>query len=817
MVATDVDFGENARLTYRIARSSYNKFAIDSETGVVKVVQALDYEKQNGYSMQVIAVDNGWPALTGSTTLFVTVLDHNNHPPEFSPVSQHAQVVETAPLKAVVHKLTAADSDARPGALRFSFADPISAVDRDGREIRGGAGSMFRRFFGLNSLTGEIFVMEHLDRGVAAVVTLTVIVTDTSANSTTPQEGKGLVTVTILDVNEHPPIFNRPWSTKEPFLGLVMNLTCMCCTESLKFECYFQLVAEEQPVGSVVGKITATDPDSPIDRYEIQPPSTHFAIDERTGVITNKQRLDFESSPEYNFTLVAHDAGIPPLSSTAQVTVTLINVNDQSPVFASKSYTTQIPEHSPVGTVVLTVSATDGDAGSFGLITYSLTGENAKYFTIDASGTIKVADSNSLDRERTPSMTLLVAASDLAPPGARRTTITPVEIQLEDINDNQPKFLIRTYRATVAETVPLVPSPPIVQITAVDHDIGINSLLRYSIISGNDDGYFRLDPTTGILYPEVPLVGKPRQYTLSVEVKDLNGTSAQYDRATVAITVQSVNQHKPKFSVPSVTNATVRVPENAKEDDYLVLILRADDEDPGDNGRIAYHIRAGEQLVQETSEFKLDPQSGELRTRLKLDRETQASYELLLVAKDQGGPTTSHETLRLLTVIVEDEDDNQPIFPPERRTKVAPYHFKIEENVRPDTAVGQVTASDPDTGLNAKIYYHIVDGNGGDWFYIDRTHGFVYNRVVLDRESRHQYDLLIKATNDPQYVVPQENDREKRQAMESDPSVIQVHVDVVDVNDNAPRFDKKIFYAGKCLFYFTLKNRANIYFNRCRL
>jgi hypothetical protein len=217
--------------------------------------------------------------------------------------------------------------------------------------------------------------------------------------------------------------------------------------------------------------------------------------------VTNKQRLDYEASPEFNLTVVAHDAGIPSLSSMAQVKVTLININDLSPVFSSKSYDTRIPEHSAAGTAVLTVSATDGDAGSFGLITYSLTGENAKYFTIDASGTITVTDPGGLDRERSPSLTLLVAASDLAPPGARRTTIMPVEIQFEDINDNQPKFLDNTYRATVAETVPLVPAPPIVQITAIDNDAGMNSALRYTIIEGNEDGLFTLDSVTGILYP----------------------------------------------------------------------------------------------------------------------------------------------------------------------------------------------------------------------------------------------------------------------------------------------------------------------------
>lgn len=242
-----------------------------------------------------------------------------------------------------------------------------------------------------------------------------------------------------------------------------------------------------------------------------------------------------------------------------------------------------------------------------------------------------------------------------------------------------------------------------------------------------------------------------------MEVRDLNGTGTNFDRATVKIHVQSVNQNKPRFIVPSLANATIHIPENSKDEDHLVLVLKAEDDDPGDSATLTYHIRVGEQLVQETPEFQLNQKSGELRTRLKLDREAQASFELLLVAKDQGSSTTSYETLRLLTVMVEDENDNDPEFPVERRSKVAPYHFRIEENVRPDTAVGQVQAFDADTGQNAKIYYHILAGNEGNWFYIDRTHGFVYNRVVLDREVRHTYDLLVKATNDHQYLTTQVN------------------------------------------------------------
>ena len=185
-----------------------------------------------------------------------------------------------------------------------------------------------------------------------------------------------------------------------------------------------------------------------------------------------------------------------------------------------------------------------------------------------------------------------------------------------------------------------------------------------------------------------------------------------------------------------------------------------------------------------------------MRTRLKLDREAQSIYELLLVAKD-GGLQTTYETLRLLTVIVDDEDDNPPQFPAERRTQVAPYYFRIKENVRPDTAVGEVEAFDPDVGINAKVYYHIIGGNEGNWFYIDRTHGSIFNRIELDREQRKQYQLLIKATNDAQYQPDElfDVERQKRQAM-IDPSIAHIYIDVVDINDNAPHFDKDTFYTG---------------------
>lgn len=144
--ASDADFGENARLTYKIERASYNKFQIDGETGVIRVTQPLDFDKQSSYSLQVVAVDNGWPVLTGSASVLVTVMDKNNHPPRFVPISQHAQATETAKLNSIIHTLSAVDRDALPGSLRYSLVEPITAVDRDGRDVK--MNTMFKvRFF----------------------------------------------------------------------------------------------------------------------------------------------------------------------------------------------------------------------------------------------------------------------------------------------------------------------------------------------------------------------------------------------------------------------------------------------------------------------------------------------------------------------------------------------------------------------------------------------------------------------------------------------------------------------------------------------
>lgn len=232
---------------------------MEPSTGVLRVARPLDFDERAGYTIQIVAIDHGSPPLTGSATVSVTVEDANNKGPRFAPVSQHAQTLETTNLNSVIHTLTAVDADAAPDSLRYALIEPITAVDKDGREVR--TNTMYKTFFSVDAASGRVSVNEHLDRGAAAVVTITTQVTDSSASPA--QVSRGILTVTILDVNDHAPSFTRPWSPEEPYLNLD--------------------VFEEQPIGSVVGHISATDPDSAMDRYEIVPASAFFDIDPQTG------------------------------------------------------------------------------------------------------------------------------------------------------------------------------------------------------------------------------------------------------------------------------------------------------------------------------------------------------------------------------------------------------------------------------------------------------------------------------------------------------------------------------------------------------
>jgi hypothetical protein len=745
----------------------------------------------------------------------------------FAPATQRAEISEDVQVGTRFHQMRLwLPEQQSPTTLSFRIVS-VSAIDQKGVPISPADPRMpvISNFFAIERITGEVIVHTKINRDIAAVVSLNVSVADVSLNP--PQVIFGTLVITITDYNDHPPSFGLPWTPEKPEIAVSIQ--------------------EEQPVGTVLLNLIASDQDSDISHYEISPPSQYFAINNETGVVTIKQVIDYETivneSPveldfrtpkmpnQIRFNVIAYDSGVPQLSAMAVVHVTVININDNEPVFNQSSYRAVIKENTAAGTFVAQVKAIDADYGKYGKITYNIVSisgneidaHNVKdFFTVsNDTGIIRVGPGAVIDRETGPrKLTVQVGATDDADADAegraKRMIFVPVYITVEDVNDNAPKFLKREYQAT---TLGHADGPsvrvPVIQVSATDEDEGEFGQVTYKITDGNLNGVFEIDSKSGLISVQKPPIDvnpETSEYDLKIEARDELGFGPFADETRVKVKIIQVNRHKPKFLFPS--QPTIDFYENQKAG-TKVLTVQAFDEDQGSNGVVRFAFQVdGIGNTLETDEFLINPDSGLIVSKKPLDRESQDRYHLVLVAKDYLGEPQSFETLQQLTILIRDVDDNKPEF---TRTPASEetYVFSISENQNRGSVVGQVTAIDRDhEEENRRIYYHILDGNMDGLFYLDKQSGFLYANVSFDREQQDLYELVIKASPDPNlthYVIPEDADNgnvieqsgrggpvsiRERSYNSEDLSLAYVIVRIKDVNDNKPIFKKAVYRTG---------------------
>lgn len=135
-----------------------------------------------------------------------------------------------------------------------------------------------------------------------------------------------------------------------------------------------------------------------------------------------------------------------------------------------------------------------------------------------------------------------------------------VHVTIDDVNDNSPIFTQKHYRVAVAENAQLNPPAAVLQVNALDADDGIYGDVKYAVVA-NDNSLFQLDPNSGILYPSQSLKGKQGQYKITVEARDGVGFGPNADRAEIVIDVQSINNYRPVFIMPALSNASVEIQE----------------------------------------------------------------------------------------------------------------------------------------------------------------------------------------------------------------------------------------------------------------
>ncbi|KAG7519448.1 cadherin EGF LAG seven-pass G-type receptor 3 isoform X2 [Solea senegalensis] len=709
--ATDSDSPSNANIRYRfvgdtatIARSA---FEIDPRSGLITTRGAVDRETNEHYTLQVEASDQGKDPGPRSATVkvFITVLDENDNVPQFSEKRYVVAVKEDVRPHTEILRVSATDRD----------KDSNAAVHYN--IISGNS----RGQFSIDSVTGEIQVVAPLDYESEREYTLRVRAQD---NGRPPlSNNTGIVSVQVTDVNDNPPIF-----VSTPFQASVL---------------------ESAPVGSSILHIQAIDTDSADNaRLEYRltgtGSDTPFVINSATGWVTVRSILDRESVEHYFFGVEARDYGMPPLSATASVTITVMDVNDNRPEFLQKEYYARLNEDASVGTSVVTVTAIDRDVNS--AVTYQITGGNTRNrFAISTAGGAGLLSlALPLDYKQERRYVLTVTASD-------RTLhdTCQVHVNITDANTHRPVFQSAHYSVSVNEDQP--PGSTVVVISATDDDVGENARITYFL--EDNIPQFRIDPATGAITLQAELDYEDQMtYTLAITAKD-NGIPQKADTTYVEVNVNDVNDNAPQFLSPRYQGT---VSEDAPPF-TSVLQISATDRDAHANGRVQYTFQNGE---DGDGDFTIEPTSGIVRTVRRLDRESVPFYELTAYAVDRGVPP--QRTPVHIQVTVLDVNDNAPVFPADD------FEVLVKENSAVGSVVAQITATDPDEGANAQIMYQIVEGNIPEIFQMDIFSGELTSLIDLDYEARNEYVIVVQATSAP--LV----------------SRATVRIRLVDQNDNRP-------------------------------
>lgn len=707
--ATDEDAPSNANMIYKIVNGDgvNSIFEIDSRNGLVRVRVRPDRETLAQYMLIVEANDQGKdPGPRSATaTVHITVEDENDNSPQFSEKRYVVQVPENVPVNTRVAQVEATDKDEGNNAkVHYSI-------------IKGNVKGQFY----IHSLTGVIDVINPLDYETHRDYSLGIKAQDGGRppliNST------GLVIVQVIDINDNAPMF-----VSTPFQATIL---------------------ESVPIGYSVIHIQAIDSDSGENarldyRLTDTSPGFPFTINNSTGWITASAALDRETTEYYTFGVEARDNGIPVMSSSASVSITVLDVNDNAPTFTEKIYSLKINEDAVVGSSVLTVTAVDQDINS--VVTYQISSGNTRnrFAITSQSGGGLITLALPLDYKQERQYVLTITASD----GTLYDT-AQVFINVTDANTHRPVFQSANYQVLFSEDKPI--GSTVVVISATDEDTGENARITY--IMEDKVPQFAIDSDTGAITTQMEIDYEDQaSYTLAIIAHD-NGIPQKSDTTYVEIIVEDANDNVPQFSREKYQGTVF---EDAPQF-TSVLQISASDKDSGSNGRVSYTFQGGD---DGEGDFFIEQFSGIIRTNRKLDRENIPVYNLKAYAVDKGIPPLKAAVEIQVSVL--DINDNAPVFEEDE------LYIDVKENSPIDSVVARITAKDPDEGTNAQIMYQIVEGNIPEVFDLDIFTGDLKALTDLDYETKTEYVIVVQATSAP--LV----------------SRATVHIRLVDVNDNEP-------------------------------
>uniref|UniRef100_A0A673CIP0 Cadherin-related family member 1 n=1 Tax=Sphaeramia orbicularis TaxID=375764 RepID=A0A673CIP0_9TELE len=520
--AVDRDTGSGGSITYYLQNPPFSLFTIDRHSGILRIRsgEMLDYEKTKTHFVTVIAKDSGGnfngkeQFLSSSATMTINVIDAQDTPPVFVGTPYFGYVYEVSMPGSEIFAVVAKDGDAgNPNPITYSFDE-----DEDG-------------VFSINKTSGCIRLVKHPVFLKREIYNLKVRASEVSPEGTLMDYTVTSVVIRVVDLNNNPPTFygeNGPQN--------IFELT----------------MYEHPPEGEILRglKITVNDSDQGANaKFNLRligpgrmlrvVPQTVLNEAQVTILVEDSAAMDYEKNHFLTYKLLAVEIDTPErFSATADIVIHLLDTNDNAPKFALDYYIARIPENSPGGSNVVTVTATDPDSGPWGEVKYSIYGSGADLFLIQpTSGIIYTQPWASLDAEVRSKYNFYVKAED----SEGKYSLAEVFVTVLDLNDHPPAFNDNFLEKTMVIGAP-------VKIEAVDDDAEIpNNVIEYAIMKAEPNiNIFDINADTG----EIIL----KSYIKSMAI--IQNITKQRD-TTWSLVVQARDRGQPSFSTTAVVKIDI--------------------------------------------------------------------------------------------------------------------------------------------------------------------------------------------------------------------------------------------------------------------
>nr|XP_040030919.1 protocadherin gamma-C5-like [Gasterosteus aculeatus aculeatus] len=585
-----------------------------------------------------------------------------------------------------------------------------------------------KQYFSVDAGKGELLVNDRIDREAlcgqraSCVLPLQVVLENPLSLHR--------IEVEIKDINDNSPSFH----TKE--LSLQISETAAVGTR-------FSLEsAEDSDVGSnsVKSYILTKNECFTLKMKEVEDGKT-------VPELVLEKPLDREKKAVHQLLLTALDGGNPVMSGISQITVSVLDVNDNFPAFDKNIYKIMLRENSAKDTFVTQIAATDADEGSNAEVEFSFSSRTPdsvlSVFEIN-SLTGEIYLKGNLDYEKSTFYKIEITATDKGVP--RMESHCRLQIDVVDVNDNNPEIVLTSEPQPVREDSPS--GTVVALINARDADSGNNSKVTLRLHRGSP---FILKPsfsnnyalvTSGVLDRE-----KFSGYNIEIIATD-SGSPPLSSKKIISVSITDVNDNPPIFTQPSYN---VYLKENGVPGSILYSVS-ASDVDFGENAKISYSILDSRvQDVSVSSYVYINSDNGSIYSMHSFDYEKLKVLQIQVQAKDQGSPSLSSNAT--VHVFILDQNDNAPaVIYPSSAALGSLSHQRMPRSAKAGHLVTKVTAVDADSGHNAWISYKLAEATDASLFAVNMYTGEVRTKRAVSEQDDSSQRLLIEIKDDGEPV-----------------------------------------------------------------